>query len=111
MNKKKREETSSEEDVELHPEEKSSEKKAPEALPKLTLSEIKQKCWKIGKNKQIKFNEFKNKMYVDIREYYEENGVKKPGRKGISLSVEDFLSLAANFPQVSECVAFIKKSN
>lgn len=46
--------------------------------------------WSLGKNRFLKVREFKGKFYVDIREFYDDNGEMKPGRKGISLSLEQW---------------------
>ena len=45
----------------------------------------------IGKNRRVTVRKFKGNCYVDIREFYEdENGEKRPGKKGISLSTEQW---------------------
>lgn len=43
---------------------------------------------KLGNKKFVDVREFKGKIYVDIREYYEKDGEMRPGKKGISLSTE-----------------------
>ncbi|CAN0577119.1 unnamed protein product, partial [Ectocarpus sp. 12 AP-2014] len=42
----------------------------------------------LGNKKFVDVREFKGKIYVDIREYYEKDGEMRPGKKGISLSTE-----------------------
>lgn len=46
----------------------------------------------LGKNRFVTVREFKGKALVDIREYYEDkgSGELKPGKKGISLSSEQY---------------------
>ena len=45
----------------------------------------------IGKNRRITIRKFKGNCYIDIREFYEdESGEKRPGKKGISLSTEQW---------------------
>ena len=39
-------------------------------------------CGQIGKSRYISVSEFKGKPYVNIREYYDDKGVEKPGKKG-----------------------------
>lgn len=38
--------------------------------------------WFLDKNRFIKVREYRGKVYVDIREYYEADGNLKPGKKG-----------------------------
>ncbi len=51
----------------------------------------------------MQVREFKGKTYVDIREYYVDKNTMetKPGKKGISLSCEQYQKL-----KVKNCVAF-----
>lgn len=44
----------------------------------------------IGKKKRVTIRKWQGKCYVDIREFYEDNGEMKPGKKGISLSIEQW---------------------
>ncbi|CAH1116443.1 unnamed protein product [Phaedon cochleariae] len=47
--------------------------------------------WSLGKNRFVKLTEFKNKWYIDVREYYTNNdGDMKPGRKGIMLTMDQW---------------------
>lgn len=43
----------------------------------------------------VKVSDFKGKQYVNIREFYEKDGKKLPGKKGIALPVEQWRILAA----------------
>ncbi len=36
----------------------------------------------IGKSRYVSVNEFRGRSYVNIREYYDDKGVEKPGKKG-----------------------------
>ncbi|KAI0001281.1 transcriptional Coactivator p15-domain-containing protein [Russula compacta] len=47
----------------------------------------------LGKKKRVTVRSFKGTTLVDIREYYGEEGDEKPGKKGISLTVEQWKSL------------------
>ncbi|KAL4857528.1 RNA polymerase II transcriptional coactivator [Chlorella vulgaris] len=51
---------------------------------------------------------FKNVVYVNIREYYEKDGQKLPGSKGISLPREQFAALNAH---AAELDAAVKQHN
>ena len=45
--------------------------------------------------RKANISEFKGKLMVNIREYYEKDGESKPGAKGISLPPEQWHKLAA----------------
>ncbi|KAN0132091.1 PC4 domain containing protein [Lactarius tabidus] len=47
----------------------------------------------LGKKKRVTVREFKGSTLIDIREYYGSEGEEKPGKKGISLSVEQWRNL------------------
>jgi len=49
--------------------------------------------WEIGSKRKVTLSKFRNQQKIDIREYYEKDGQLLPGRKGISLSVEQWQSL------------------
>jgi len=50
--------------------------------------------FELGKMRYINVNEFKGKQYVNIREYYlADDGEERPGKKGISLTVEQWEKL------------------
>lgn len=53
--------------------------------------------------KKVTINKFKNNYYVDIREYYRDNdGEMKPGRKGISLSIDQWETLTDNIKEINQ---------
>lgn len=41
--------------------------------------------WQIGSNRRVTINRYAGKVLVDIREYYEKDGKRLPGKKGITL--------------------------
>ena len=44
--------------------------------------------------KRIAVTKFKGKyILIDIREMYQQNGIDRPGRKGISLNIEQYMNL------------------
>lgn len=45
---------------------------------------------------------FRNGVLIDIREYYDQDGVAKPGKKGISLSKAQWLALQELASDISD---------
>jgi len=81
------------------------EKPAPKKQKQESDSEDDKKSeWQLSKNRKVVINEFKGKMLVDIREYYDAGGEMKPGRKGISLNREQWDSLLSVVDQVNNCL-------
>ncbi|KAK3989301.1 RNA polymerase [Cladorrhinum sp. PSN332] len=59
--------------------------------------------WEIGTNRRIGSSKFKNATLVNIREYYTTpDGESRPGKKGISLSLEQYKALLKAIPQLNE---------
>ncbi|GAB7341232.1 hypothetical protein MBLNU457_7511t2 [Dothideomycetes sp. NU457] len=56
--------------------------------------------WEISKNRRVAISEFKGKQLIMIREYYEKNDEMLPGKKGISLTPEQFSALIEVLPQL-----------
>jgi Transcriptional Coactivator p15 (PC4) len=53
----------------------------------------KEPTWAIEKMRYVKIREFKGKLYVDIREFYEKDGDELPGKKGLNnLQLKSLLS-------------------
>ena len=46
--------------------------------------------------RQLDVRTFKGKVYIDIREYYEKDGEMLPGKKGISLTREQWAIIRDN---------------
>ncbi|KIJ61311.1 hypothetical protein HYDPIDRAFT_96877, partial [Hydnomerulius pinastri MD-312] len=47
----------------------------------------------LGKKKRASVRSFKGQTFVDIREFYGADGDEKPGKKGISLSLDQWETL------------------
>ncbi|KAK0741215.1 transcriptional Coactivator p15-domain-containing protein [Schizothecium vesticola] len=58
--------------------------------------------WELGNKRRIGTSSFKNTLLVNIREYYEQDGQFKPGKKGISLTVDQYRALVQAIPQLNE---------
>ncbi|CAH1253271.1 activated RNA polymerase II transcriptional coactivator p15-like isoform X2 [Branchiostoma lanceolatum] len=56
----------------------------------------------------ISVREFKGKCLIDIREYYDADGELKPGRKGISLSKDQWQKLKAAMEDIDEKIQAIE---
>ena len=68
-------------------------------------TEDKEPTWVIEGKKLLKIREFKGKVYVDIREFYEKNGELLPGKKGISMTPEQWRKLMSLSDEVKETLA------
>lgn len=56
----------------------------------------------LGKNKFVTVREFRGKTLIDIREYFEKDGQLLPGKKGISLSREQYTDLKKMLSEIDE---------
>jgi len=56
----------------------------------------------LGKMKFVSVREFKGKILIDIREFYEKNGELNPGKKGISLQAEQWQKLKQYIDDIDE---------
>ncbi|XP_065177304.1 activated RNA polymerase II transcriptional coactivator p15-like [Sycon ciliatum] len=61
--------------------------------------------FELSGKRRLSISEFRGKLLVDIREFYEADGEMKPGRKGISLSLDQWEKLKTLIPQVDEQLA------
>ncbi|XP_071964780.1 activated RNA polymerase II transcriptional coactivator p15-like [Antedon mediterranea] len=80
---------------------KSQEKKSKESSSKKGEDEHK---FEISRTRFVNVREFKGKVLIDIREYYEAGGEMKPGKKGISLSVDQWNKLKEVMEDVDESI-------
>ncbi|KAK4191172.1 putative RNA polymerase II transcriptional coactivator [Podospora australis] len=59
--------------------------------------------WELGNNRRIGASKFKNVTLVNIREYYTtSDGEARPGKKGISLSLDQYKAFLKVIPQLNE---------
>lgn len=56
--------------------------------------------WEISKLRRVTVSSFRGKTLVNIREYYEKDGKELPGKKGISMPVDQFSSLVSLLPEI-----------
>jgi len=60
--------------------------------------------WNLDKMRLVKVREFRGKVLIDIREFYEKDGNMLPGKKGISLSAAQWQKLKEITQEVDEAI-------
>ncbi|KAL1310777.1 hypothetical protein AAFC00_001024 [Neodothiora populina] len=60
--------------------------------------------WELSAKRRVTLSTYNNAHLVNIREYYEKDGKSLPGKKGISLSVEQFNAIIELLPQLEACL-------
>ncbi|KAF9447493.1 ssDNA-binding transcriptional regulator, partial [Macrolepiota fuliginosa MF-IS2] len=63
----------------------------------------------LGKKKHATVRAFKNIPLLDIREFYGTGSEEKPGKKGISLTLEQWQVLRANVETIDQLFSEISK--
>ncbi|KAL5604900.1 hypothetical protein BROUX41_001769 [Berkeleyomyces rouxiae] len=61
-----------------------------------------EESWQLSGKRKVTLSEFKGSTYVNIREYYEKDGEELPGKKGISLNLEQYRTLIATIPKIND---------
>ncbi|KAL6714748.1 hypothetical protein ACLMJK_008173 [Lecanora helva] len=60
--------------------------------------------WELSGKRRVGVSEFKGNTMVNIREFYEKEGEMLPGKKGISLPIEQFNSIINLLPQIEKAL-------
>ncbi|KAK2880053.1 hypothetical protein FQN49_000631 [Arthroderma sp. PD_2] len=60
--------------------------------------------WEISRQRRVTISTFKGRVLVNVREYYEKDGQDLPGKKGISMTLEQFNSLVTLLPEITTVV-------
>ncbi|KAF3922048.1 hypothetical protein ABW20_dc0107370 [Dactylellina cionopaga] len=61
--------------------------------------------WELGgKARRVTVSDFKGNVYVSVREYYEKDGKYFPGKKGISMNLDQFNQLIRVLPSLEEAI-------
>jgi len=77
---------------------------APKSKPAAKASKSdEEKKYELGRLRYVSVSEFRGKKMISIREYYQaDDGEERPGKKGISLSVEQWQKLKSHMDDVDE---------
>lgn len=59
----------------------------------------------ISKNRRVSVRNWQGKVVVDIREYYMKDGKTMPGKKGISLSMDQWNILRQHVDEIDQEIA------
>ncbi|KAD4384929.1 hypothetical protein R6Q59_010944 [Mikania micrantha] len=59
----------------------------------------------ISKNRRVSVRNWQGKVFVDIREFYVKDGKQMPGKKGISLSMDQWKELRAHVDEIDKALA------
>lgn len=59
----------------------------------------------ISKNRRVSVRNWQGRVVVDIREFYVKDGKKMPGKKGISLSMDQWNILREKVDEIDKAVA------
>ncbi|XP_059149941.1 activated RNA polymerase II transcriptional coactivator p15-like [Physella acuta] len=60
--------------------------------------------FQLAKMRYATVSEFRGKAMVGIREYYEKDGELRPGKKGISLSIDQWQALKDKISEIDDCL-------
>ncbi|KDO34374.1 hypothetical protein SPRG_01510 [Saprolegnia parasitica CBS 223.65] len=62
----------------------------------------------LSAKKQVTVRSWKSTILVDVREYYDAGGERKPGKKGISFSKDQYKKIAALTADINAAIAEVK---
>ncbi len=62
----------------------------------------------LDSKKRITVHKFKGQLKVDIREFYEDNGEMKPGKKGITLNMDNWKKFKGFIAYIDETIDDMK---
>ncbi|XP_045821621.1 RNA polymerase II transcriptional coactivator KIWI-like [Trifolium pratense] len=58
----------------------------------------------LSKNRKVSVRIWQGKVWVDIREFYDKDGKQCPGKKGISLSKDQWIVLRDHISEIDKAV-------
>jgi hypothetical protein len=56
--------------------------------------------WEISKARRVTINDYRGKKMVSVREYYEKDGEWLPGKKGISMTLDQYNAFVSLLPNI-----------
>ncbi|KAL4590433.1 hypothetical protein LXL04_003362 [Taraxacum kok-saghyz] len=59
----------------------------------------------VSKNRRVSVRNWQGKVFVDIREFYMKDGKQMPGKKGISLSMDQWKELRAHVDEIDKALS------
>ncbi|ESP00724.1 hypothetical protein LOTGIDRAFT_112486, partial [Lottia gigantea] len=60
--------------------------------------------FQLARMRYVSVSEFRGKVMVGIREYYDADGEMRPGKKGISLSLEQWAALKDHMEDIDAAI-------
>lgn len=54
--------------------------------------------------RRVTISKFRGKTLVNLREYYEKDGQELPGKKGISMPMDQFAAFVKILPDIEKCL-------
>ncbi|VDH99836.1 Hypothetical predicted protein [Mytilus galloprovincialis] len=85
-------------------EKKVEKKEPPKSAASSTPGKAGERTFQISRNRWVSVSEFRGKVMVGIREFYEAEGELRPGKKGISLPLDQWEKLKNQFDDINEAV-------
>ncbi|OAA71550.1 RNA polymerase II transcriptional coactivator [Cordyceps fumosorosea ARSEF 2679] len=57
--------------------------------------------WELSNKRRVGVSQYQNRVMINIREYYDKDGKALPGKKGISLLLDQYLALVKLVPSIN----------
>ncbi|TMW66155.1 hypothetical protein Poli38472_003920 [Pythium oligandrum] len=70
-----------------------------------------ERVFQLSSKRRVTVRKWKSAVLVDIREYYDDNGVSKPGKKGISLAKDQWSTLLRLSRVIDKAIALVEEDS